>query len=54
MNLTYLLIYYYHDTFIRKFNSLSELQETLAFLMKDYKNDKDFSYEIYWAKNIKF
>lgn len=52
MNKIYLLIYYYHDTNVYKFNTLQELKEELDFLKEEYGNYSDFRYEIYGSYQL--
>ena len=42
----YILVWYYHDCNVDYFDSMQELKEYLKVLIKDYKYDNDFHYEV--------
>lgn len=50
----YLLITYYHDINVRYFQYFKEVVEALGYLKKDYLNDRDFRYEIFYIKPIHY
>lgn len=48
----YILILKYHDTFVSYFETKEQLLQYLTSLKQNYKNDSDFSYEIYCARKV--
>lgn len=48
----YILIFKYHDTYVSYFDTKEGLLKYLNNLKPDYKNDSDFSYEIYYARKV--
>ena len=52
MNDFYILVYQYHDTYIRTFSSISLLILALAKLNEVYRNDNEFKYVVYCVKDI--
>ena len=48
----YILILKYHDTYVSYFDTKEELLEYLTSLKQSYKNDLDFSYEVYYARKV--
>ncbi len=48
----YILIYYYHDTYIDTYQNLTMLRLAVANLKEIFKNDSDFTYQIYCGKDV--
>lgn len=48
----YLLIYYYHDTYVKKYNTLEELEKGIKFLKEQFANDDEFEYEAFEISKI--
>lgn len=48
----YMLVYSYHDTFVRRFETLTELVEELIPLKKHYAYDSDFKYQAFEVQEI--
>ena len=48
----FILIYYYHDTFVKTFDLPGDLLDSLVQLKQYHLYDDDFKYEIYYGKNI--
>lgn len=45
-----ILIYYYHDIFVRKFLSTGHLYNYLKHLLMEYGNDPEFRFEIFFGR----
>jgi len=49
----YILIYSYHDINYDIYDNLSMVRLAIANLKENYKNDSDFSYQVYCGKDVK-
>lgn len=47
------LIYSYHDLYFSEFNSEKECLEFLRHLKEEYKNDRDFRYQVIKGISLK-
>ena len=48
----YYLIYEYHDTWVRDFDTKEELDKFLKILKNNYKYDRDFKYNVIYGKEL--
>ena len=52
MKIYYILIWKYHDTNVEYYDDLMLLNNNLSALKYEYRNDSDFSYRIFEAREL--
>lgn len=51
-NRKYILIYWYHDTYVTIYDSIKEVTEHLENLKEFYRNDNDFRYKVFYGIEV--